>query len=335
MILVDYSDSEDSDGHDNVTRSAQDSPAKTNEITRKRKREEQNPGLPPLPDSFHDLYASTARKSKHDDPSLHDGRQRQIPHVEGQWPTHVYIEWWPSGAESETLNNILARVEKALPPDLCLYSSLKSDLGSDLPLHISLSRTLTLNTDQRQSFSEALKRALDASGVKPFTVTMNGLRWVTNHEKNRWFLVVQAQRPSEDELNRLLRASNLVARNFGQPLLYASQAASNEPIPTPKKHASDERGRGAKANASKGFIGGTASTLHSYEDMSDSFHISIAWTLEEPPRNLQEYHSQGNAAVYSAKSEVLVQAVKAKMGNGTMVIPIGFEATMSNEIIGL
>jgi hypothetical protein len=84
MALVDYSSS-DEDG----STSAKDHPAPN--LKRKRD-DETSSDLPPLPSKFHDLYASTTRISTRDDPSLHGGRKRVIPHIEGNWPTHLYIE---------------------------------------------------------------------------------------------------------------------------------------------------------------------------------------------------------------------------------------------------
>jgi len=77
MSLVQYSDS-DSNSEPSPPRKKIARPAQAD--------------LPPLPASFHSLYASSTRVSTKDDPSLHAGRKRAIPHVEGNWPSHLYLE---------------------------------------------------------------------------------------------------------------------------------------------------------------------------------------------------------------------------------------------------
>ena len=78
MALVSYSDSE----------------SDSNEAPSKKTKLETSPvkELPPLPSSFRDMYSSTVRTSTQDDPALHGGCKRVTPHVEGNWPTHVYLE---------------------------------------------------------------------------------------------------------------------------------------------------------------------------------------------------------------------------------------------------
>jgi hypothetical protein len=80
MSLVDYSDSDSEE--------KQPTPP-----TKRRKTSRGDAdALPPLPTSFLDQYSSTVRTSTQDDPSLHGGRKRVTPHVEGHWPTHIYLE---------------------------------------------------------------------------------------------------------------------------------------------------------------------------------------------------------------------------------------------------
>lgn len=94
MSLVDYSDSDNSDDdQSHIIEAEAEAGSKCAPHSQKRKQiDVSNPSLPPLPDSFHDLYPTAKRRSNQDDPGLHSGRQRSTPHVEGNWPTHIYIE---------------------------------------------------------------------------------------------------------------------------------------------------------------------------------------------------------------------------------------------------
>lgn len=182
MPLVEYSDSEDSDSSTRKGKAIQ------SRGTKRKRESEKESSLPPLPDTFHDLYASTTRVSNQDDPTLHAGRQRVTPHVEGNWPTHIYIECMsllhvhelpksnnclrkgghPSTEQSSRLNDSLTSVSQAtgLSENEC-YSLLRSDLGAELPLHISLSRPITLLTHQRQFFTDALTNNITKSNLRP------------------------------------------------------------------------------------------------------------------------------------------------------------------------
>lgn len=65
------------------------------------------------------------------------------------------------------MNTLLLSAKNALPLKFPLHSLLTSDLGAELPLHISLSRTLMLGTEQRQPYTKNLEQAIGVSGVKP------------------------------------------------------------------------------------------------------------------------------------------------------------------------
>lgn len=89
MVLVDYSDSDSSDTLPSKQILSQ---GRSSQGIKRKHSSTSESTLPPLPDNFHDLYASTARVSNQDDPTMHGGRSRVKPHVEGNWPTHVYVE---------------------------------------------------------------------------------------------------------------------------------------------------------------------------------------------------------------------------------------------------
>ncbi|KAL4923442.1 HVSL domain-containing protein [Aspergillus undulatus] len=290
MALVQYSDSE-SDSEQEAPPRKINKQSKSNDDTGRKPAS----SLPPLPASFHDLYASSIRVSVRDDPSLHGGRKRAIPHVEGNWPTHIYLEWCPSKEELTILSGIITQAGNTLHGEQAkLNSFLYSDLGARLPLHISLSRPVVLRTEERQPFMEAFEAALGSSDISPFDVQVESLDWVSNFEKTRWFYVLRAKRPENDSLNRLLHISNRSLSLFGQPPLY-------EPV----------------SNSSK--LDGPQTAL--VGDYTGCFHISIAWSLAEPLSEEKERMASIDLGELSAL-KIRFDCVKAKIGNNVSSIPL-------------
>ncbi|KAJ5371940.1 hypothetical protein N7517_003946 [Penicillium concentricum] len=290
MTLVQYSDSES------------DSESRSSIRPLKKSRHDINPGpsLPPLPAAFHNLYASSTRVSVQDNPSLHGGRTRVIPHVEGNWPTHLYLEWYPGKDELSLLEDVISQSENLSDENApVVHSLLHSDLGAQLPLHISLSRPVILRTEQRALFTEALQNAIHDSHVQSFDVQPDSLYWSSNYEKTRWFLVLGAQKPSHDGLNRLLKLSNETLARFGQPPLYATST------------------RQQQTSAS---LRNRSSSLS--EDFSGCFHISLAWSLSEPsPKERERVAGIDLRAL--REIQVGFDSVKAKIGNIVGSIPLG------------
>ncbi|KAL8364269.1 hypothetical protein RB601_009825 [Gaeumannomyces tritici] len=256
------------------------------------------PSLPPLPPSFHDLYASTVRASARDDPSLHQGRTRQIPHVAGNWPSHIYIEWFPTQEECATLASLLDELRSELDGGgegpsggQQLHSFLASDLGTPLPLHISLSRPFVLTTGDKDDFLRRLTVAVEGQTAVPrFAVHPSALSWHRSPDSNRAFLVLRVRERDDDGdtnpgLAALLARCNALVRQFGQPPLYASSSSSSSP-PSPA---------------------------------DDKFHVSVAWSFADVTEDL----CARTAAVYGCPGfrdhvgalRIPVGCIKVKIGN--------------------
>ncbi|KAH0539089.1 hypothetical protein FGG08_004327 [Glutinoglossum americanum] len=260
------------------------------------------PTLPPLPSRFHDLYASASRVSTIDDPSLHGGRTRIMPHVEGNWSTHVYLE--------------------------------SSDLGTPLPLHISLSRPVVLTTEQRQNFAGSLQEVIENSGVRPFQIHFTTLCWVPNYKNTRWFLVLRIDKPAKNELNRLLWASNRVVMSFGQAPLYVP-----EDTPTPRIQHGNAKGRPRGPRGRRGSNKGANIEDEAQLDCSSHIHVSLGWSLEEPSLEMENRTKSTAilAIVKTLTTELVVQfeTVKVKVGNAINVVPLPTKVKGGTGLIGL
>ena len=258
--------------------------------------------LPPLPAAFHDLYASTVRTTTRDDPTLHQGRTRQNPHVRGNWPSHIYIEWHPTAAVHALLAGLISSLQESAKAALGgaeITTFLQSDLATPQPLHISLSRPIVLASEEKDLFLSDVERAIKGSGIAAFTLRCSKAEWHRTVESGRSFLVLRVHggqaTPDDDadppgnntnrnpQLTELLRRCNLVVANYQQPELY--QWAEN---------AGERR-------------------------IGNAFHVSVAWSFAEPTEELvkatEKAFDGGEVKKRIQEVQVPVDGVKVKIGN--------------------
>lgn len=209
----------------------------------------------------------------------------------------------PTVEERKTIERLIKMYS---PGDHEVHGFLVGELGVPMPLHISLSSSLSLNTEQRYDFLESLRSSIERTDVHVFDVLPHGLEWMPNSTQNRWFLVLQLDRPPEDELKRLLKASNETACSFGQPGLYTSNQPDSDLAHTSGLNETDsERLK----------ISDTSESTSKEGDMTNApFHVSIAWSLLKPPSELLDQLPPKPQSILS-NLRIPVDVVKVKIGN--------------------
>lgn len=192
-----------------------------------------------------------------------------------------------------------------------MHSLLLSDLSAPLPLHISLSRSLVLKTDQRDQFLQHTTTNLRDARVRPFTVGYSKLDWYPNHDKTRWFLSLSVAAPKQNELNKLLDACNQAAASMQQPKLYVPDGDEEISTSVSKK----QKVANLDINGEKA----TPANSLSMPDCSDFFHISLAWSLS--PQRLDEEALCSHTSESALNGlKTTFDAVKVKIGN--VITPI-------------
>ncbi|KAF9167313.1 poly(U)-specific 3'-to-5' RNA exonuclease [Actinomortierella ambigua] len=229
MSLVQYgSSSEDSsedEGHvsSNAIASLSKSEPEVVKNGKKRTREDSDvqniskkgkskPSLPPLPTALRGLFQERERAP--DDPSLHQGRTRSKPHVDGIWATTVYIDIPLTEELTDIVSTIVARA-KALHPTL-----------ETIPEpHISLTRLFRLPALHLDRFKRDIKAVFEKRCK--VRLSFSGLQCFSNDEQTRSFLTLRVGSGHAD-LESMLAEMDSLAVKYGQPTFYD----------TPELHAS-------------------------------------------------------------------------------------------------
>ncbi|GAA5984960.1 hypothetical protein JCM11641_005598 [Rhodosporidiobolus odoratus] len=210
-------------------------------------------------------------------PYLHQGRKRTVPHEKGQWASHVYLELQPSSAFRKMLK---AAVEIASAPSTSSASTAPSPvihsllastsepyLASQAPsltlvprsasaavlsepspegtaLHLSLSRPLILQTNQRADLRAAVAKV--AANTTGFSARYASFGVLENDEKTRRFLGIEIGagygelhalvRNLDDKLTTLRLPTYYHSPRFHTSLAWTTSTTStcttsNDPLP--------------------------------------------------------------------------------------------------------
>lgn len=208
----------------------------------------------------------------------------------------------PTTTQHDLLVQLIADIEAQLGDKVKLHNFLTSDLGSPLPLHISLSRPITLSTAEKDDFLEKVTNTVQGSNISVFDVSPSQLIWYKSPDSNRTFLVLQVTSTNgshaktlNPELTSLLTRCNTVVTSFNQPTLYQQ--------------------------AQKEAVGG-------------AFHVSIGWTFDVPD---DEVATETVNLFQQSKFKDLrlwkieVPGVKAKIGNVVSHIPLSGQRRNSHS----
>ena len=177
---------------------------------------------------------------------------------------------------------------------MAVHSLLENELGVSLPLHVSLSRPLSLPTDQKEAYVARLGEAIRTSQVQFFEVQPAEVLWHANESRTRNFLVARVRCASGRSLERLLTACNAVATEFFQPRLYSD----------------GDEAAGAR----------------------DEFHMSVAWSLgsaslhgaRQESATLESQPIVPPALMaHVAALSIQFSEVKVRVGQAVQTIPLG------------
>ncbi|KAG1743237.1 uncharacterized protein EDB91DRAFT_236691 [Suillus paluster] len=165
-----------------------------------------------------------------DDPSLHQGRIRATPHVEGQYAAYVYIPLvvQPKTALYSLVEEVLDVTKEMVPAAhaigeivSCSRNSGGVVVGSSRrarELHLSLTRPIFLRAHQREEFKQAIK--LIASRQTPFQASFATFSELTNDERTRAFLSLEIG-AGHHELRNLLSALSPTLQSLRQRDFYS------------------------------------------------------------------------------------------------------------------
>lgn len=138
--------------------------------------------------------------SELDNPYDHQGRKRQIPHIEGNWSSHIFID-----CTTLKITEGLRQFFEEVKAKFCEINFIKTP-------HLSLSKTFILKYHWIENFCTALKQIKFHSFLLQFTPI--DVIFLSNEDKSRYFACLLANESAYAHLETLIKHINKTLKEF-------------------------------------------------------------------------------------------------------------------------
>ncbi|KAJ6557222.1 hypothetical protein DFH09DRAFT_1037267 [Mycena vulgaris] len=155
-----------------------------------------------------------------DDPSLHQGRIRTMPHVDGQYATHIYasVPLDRGSALFKLLRRVIDSAKTTVPT---LHDFWSSPTDCKPELHVSLSRPIFLRSHQREDIRRAVKHIAEQTPLYNSPASFAQICELVNDDGSRIFLALEIG-AGHHELARLTNLLTPTLRTIRQQEYYTT-----------------------------------------------------------------------------------------------------------------
>lgn len=135
---------------------------------------------------------------------------------------------------------------------------------------------------------------------------------------------MRIRKPDADGLNKLLHTCNSTAQEYDQPVLYA-KIIDHKAKTTPGK---SPRGKRLKSQQ--------RTDWSSIQDVSDAFHMSIAWTLSAPSQELLRLTETvvNDHFEKITRIPIKISEMRSKIGNIVTNLPLPSSVLEGKSLFG-
>lgn len=150
----------------------------------------------------------TSKIGEVDDPTEHDGRKRQIPHIAGNWSCHVFID---CSYFKDVLSDYFSKVIEPFDDIKIIDTS-----------HVSLSKNFIIKYHWIENISKVITQNLKFNAFE-LKFSVSEIIFLSNEDKSRHFACILVDKSCQNHLEKLIESTDKSLKEFELPTYYENR----------------------------------------------------------------------------------------------------------------